>query len=188
LQAIDLYEDIWGKELLGGRSEELTRLKTLFTPEDENAQPSAKEEDDEKPDFTPGKDKFDPKIDGSVMAGAAVVPRRTYTPPAVVVRPSIQPRQVVVPPRIVKNVKPRYPRRALRKRIEAEVTLHLNIDANGKVQMTEVVYVNAPRYRKNFIKAAERAALKTKFAPKMVNGRPVAASRVSKRYIFQLNR
>jgi len=75
----------------------------------------------------------------------------------------------------------------MRANIEAVVTLKLNIDATGKVAMTELVNVEARKYRKSFIKAAERAALRTRFHPKTVGGKPEAAMGVLKRYRFQLD-
>lgn len=93
----------------------------------------------------------------------------------------------IVPPRVRKEVNPRYPRKALRREIEALVTLKLNIDETGKVAMTELVNVEAVRYGKSFVKAAERAALRTRFHPKTVNGNPEATVGVLKRYRFTLD-
>ncbi|MGB6230931.1 MAG: TonB family protein, partial [Litorimonas sp.] len=74
---------------------------------------------------------------------------------------------------------------ALRRGVEASVILSLNIDADGRVAMTEVLSVQADRYADDFVKAAERAALRTRFQPKTVGGRPVPASGVRKRYRFE---
>jgi len=62
----------------------------------------------------------------------------------------------------------------------------LSIDDKGEVKMTEVVSARAPRYRKDFIKAAERAALRTKYYPKKVDGKAIATGGVLKRYRFQI--
>ena len=51
--------------------------------------------------------------------------------------------------------------------------------------MTELVRVDAQKYGKSFVKAAERAALRTRFHPKTV-GKAQPAVGVIKRYRFQL--
>ncbi|XLW30440.1 energy transducer TonB [Litorimonas sp. RW-G-Af-16] len=88
-------------------------------------------------------------------------------------------------PRVRKNSTPRYPRSAYRRNISGVVTLSLNIDADGDVAMTELVSVQAERYEKDFVKAAERAARKTRFYPKTINGEKVPARGILKRYRFE---
>ena len=73
----------------------------------------------------------------------------------------------------------------MRRKVDAVVTLKLNIDEKGKVAMTELVNVNAARYKKDFVKAAERAAMRTRFHPKTVDGTPQAAIGIVKRYRFE---
>ena len=73
----------------------------------------------------------------------------------------------------------------MRRKVKAIVTLKLNIDEKGKVAMTELVNVQTSRYAKDFVKAAERAAMSTRFHPKTVNGVPRAATGIVKRYRFE---
>jgi len=181
LAAIDLYEDLWGSHLLGSREADIADLRNRI---DEKEEPETTE-NAAKIDFTPGKDKFDQSIDSTKMAGGIIVPERSYIPPTAsveVIRPAVRTQE----PRIKDNVKARYPSRALRRGIEADIVLALNIDDNGEVQLTEVISVIAPRYKKDFIKAAERAALRTKFHPATMNGAPVAAMGIQKTYKFRI--
>ena len=103
--------------------------------------------------------------------------------------PEPEPEKVVeleiIQPTIRRNVTPRYPRKAMRRKIDGLVVLNLNIDEKGRVALTELVEVKAERYGKDFVKAAERAALRTRFNPKMVGGRPTAATGIVKRYRFE---
>lgn len=185
LAALDLYEEMWGSVLLGSRETEVLELRDRL----QEADVSTTEPEKTGEDFTPPPDKFDESIDGTSLAGAIVVAERTYMPPAPVIRtpPSAGPRRVIVKPEIRKDRKPRYPSRAQRRGIEAEVVLALNIDDKGEVQMTEVVSVSARKYRKDFVKAAERAALRTKYYPRTIDGKPVATSGFFRKYIFRLN-
>ncbi len=188
--ALDQYEQVWGSNLTGGREAELTDMQAALTievpeitinSEDENAA--------EKPDFTPtGKDIFPNTVPDDTMAGGNVAfPRGTYIPPRPVERrPAVRRSGNVEEARVRRNVTPRYPSKALRRNIEAEVTLSLYIDDDGDVEMTELVSVSAPRYQRDFIRAAERAALRTRYHPKRINGRAVPSSGVLKRYVFQL--
>jgi len=50
--------------------------------------------------------------------------------------------------------------------------------------MIDVLSVEAERYEKDFVKAAKRAARRTSYYPKTVDGQPRAASGVVKRYKF----
>lgn len=93
----------------------------------------------------------------------------------------------IIGPRIVRNVTPRYPSRALRRGIEATVVLSMDIDEQGEVESTELISVDADRYARDFVRAAERAALRTLFEPKTVGGVPVDAQGVQKRYRFRLD-
>ena len=186
LAAIDLYEDMWGATLLGGREDEVMSLREQLTTEND----PAKDPSEKDIDFTPKPDKFGEDISGTELAGDVVVFERTYVPPAPVIRNTVAtPRNVqITKPKIRKDRRPKYPRKALRRNIEAEVVLALSVDDKGEVQMTEVVSVRAQRYRKDFIKAAERAALRTKYFPKKVDGKPVPATGVLKKYVFKIQR
>ena len=65
------------------------------------------------------------------------------------------------------------------------VVVEMNIDDEGRVAFTDIVSIDAQRYARDFAKAAERAAKRTRFNPKTVNGKAVAAVGVRKRYIFR---
>ncbi|MEM7727718.1 MAG: energy transducer TonB [Pseudomonadota bacterium] len=93
----------------------------------------------------------------------------------------------VIAPRVRRNATPRYPRRALRRGEEAVVTLSLTVDREGRVAQTELVGIEADRYADDFIRAAERAALRTRFEPQTVGGVPVEARGIRKRYRFELD-
>ena len=90
----------------------------------------------------------------------------------------------IIAPRVIRNVTPRYPRRAERRGIDAVVILSLIIGTNGRVEEVELVSVDANRYEDDFVREAERAALRTRFQPKTVGGVPTEAVGVQKRYRF----
>jgi len=184
LAALDLYEEMWGSVLLGSRESEVTELRDRLSQDPEQVEKTAENQED----FTPAPDKFDESIDGTQLAGGVVVVERTYIPPTTTVRPpvNVQPRSVIVKPKVRKDRRPKYPSKALRRGVEAEVILALSIDDEGEVQMTEVVSVRASKYRKDFIKASERAAMRTKYHPQTVDGKPVAVSGFFRKYVFEI--
>jgi len=61
----------------------------------------------------------------------------------------------------------------------------MDIDERGRVDFVETISVETERYAKDFRRAAERAAKRTRFNPKTINGKPVPARNIRKRYIFQ---
>jgi TonB family protein len=93
----------------------------------------------------------------------------------------------IIGPRVRRNETPRYPRRALRRGVEAVVTLSLTINESGRVETVELVEVDASRYADDFVKEAERAALRTEFDPRTVGGVPIETEGVRKRYRFELD-
>lgn len=188
LAALELYEKLWGSNLLGGRQDEIVFLKKSIGALQDTIDPSDDPVEDEKQDFAPPPDKFDDSVSGTEMAGGVIIPRRSYIPPVQTPVTIAPPRRqaIVQPARVIKNKDARYPKRALRKGVTAEVTLALNVDDQGRVQMTELVSIRARKYQKDFIKAAERAALRTEYSPQTINGRPVPATGVLKRYVFRV--
>ncbi|WP_298913113.1 energy transducer TonB [uncultured Algimonas sp.] len=90
-------------------------------------------------------------------------------------------------PQVRRNATPRYPRRAMRRGEEAVVTLSLTIDADGRVSRADVIDVQADRYTNDFVREAERAAMRTRFHPRTVNGVPVETRGIRKRYRFELD-
>jgi len=181
LATLDSFEAEWGGSLLGGRDDEIRDLRNeILQTEDVLKTPSRK--------LTDLKSPIPKTVPDSMLAGGPrpVAPQPTIVQPT---EPTPEPRRVVeldvVQPKIRRSVTPRYPRKAMRRKIDAIVTLKLNIDEKGKVAMTELVDVQASRYEKSFIKAAERAAMRTRFHPKTVGGVPQAATGVVKRYRFE---
>ena len=179
LGAIQVYEQQWGSSYLGGRDSDIRALREELELDPE---PIPDRE------LTGGKSPIPITVPDNVMVGG---PRRA--PPPAPVRPPapVQKRAVNTPvitaPKITRNVTPRYPRRAQRRGINAVVELSLSIDAEGEVQMVEVLRVEAERYKKQFVKAAERAALKTRYSPQTVGGRAVPAQGIKKRYVFKMD-
>lgn len=176
--AIQDYETKWGSNLLGARNDELTRLREDVL--------GTENEDLPERSFEGGPSPIPENIPDTELAGAPR-PVITYVPPSRPIAPETSEQSVVVttPLRVRRNVTPRYPRKALRRNVEAVVTLKLNIDDRGRVAMTEVVSVEAERYERDFIKAAERAAMRTRYHPRTENGQPVPVSGVTKRYRFE---
>lgn len=94
----------------------------------------------------------------------------------------------IVEPKVRYKKSPTYPRKARRRRIEADVVLELAIDDGGRVRQARVVSVRANRYSSDFVKAATRAARRTRFYPQTIGGRPVAMSGYVQKYAFRNNR
>ena len=187
--ALDRYANLWGPALIGGRKDEVGFFRAAL----ENAVPALAEfEDgtitDELPDFAPSPESpISETVPDEQMAGALrEVPRGTYIPP--IRRPGFSSAEPVSTElRIRRNVSPNYPSRAERRGIEAVVTLSLFVDDDGDVEMIDVISVSAPRYEKDFVRAAKRAARRTRFHPRRENGRNVPTPGVIKRYVFQLD-
>jgi len=179
LTALDDFEAQWGGALLGGRDSEINKLRAeIMETADTPKAPSRK--------LTDLKSPIPKSVPDTILAGG---PRPTAPPPIIrPVDPTPPPAKVVelavVQPKVRRSVTPRYPRKAMRRKVGATVTLKLNIDEKGKVAMTELVGVKAERYEKSFIKAAERAAMRTRFHPKTVGGNPQATTGILKTYRF----
>ena len=181
LAILDGFETKWGGSLLGGRDDEIRALRNeILETEEAIKTPSRKLKDLKSP--------IPKNVPDTMLAGG---PRPVAPPPSIIqpVEPPPEPERVVeldiVQPKIRRSVTPRYPRKAMRRKVKAVVTLKLNIDEKGKVAMTELVDVQASRYAKDFVKAAERAAMRTRFHPKTVGGTPQATTGVVKRYRFE---
>jgi len=180
LAILDRFEAEWGGSLLGGRDTEIRDLRQeILQTEDLPKAPTRKLKDLKSP--------IPKNVPDTMLAGG---PRPVVIQP--IIRPSEpepEPEKIVelniVQPKVRRNVTPRYPRKAMRRKINAIVTLKLNIDEKGKVAMTELVAIDAKRYGKDFVKAAERAAMRTRFHPKTVDGTPQAATGIVKRYRFE---
>ena len=178
LAAIETYEQAWGASYLGGRDDDIRALREALEIEPEPV-PSR--------ELTGVKSPIPKNVPDSVMVGGP----RAVTPPPAIVRPFVPPpvaapKRQIVEAKVRKKVTPKYPRRAYRRNVSAVVELSLSIDDEGEVQMTEVLSVTAKRYERDFIKAAERAAMRTRYSPKTIDGKAVPTSGIVKRYVFKL--
>lgn len=181
LKALSRYEAIWDTRLLGGREEEVKKFRE-----------NMKLDTDVLPDRN-----LPVEIDGNIqnmpgdalVGGARIAPQMGYIPPPVSRVPVTLniPQDIVEPARVRRNKNPRYPRRALERGVSAVVVLDLYIDARGRVDMTELVLVDAQRYAKDFVKAAERAAMRTRYHPRLLNGAPVPTQALQKTYRFEVD-
>ena len=180
LAALDTYESVWGPNLLGGRAEDIReRREELMALADEEATPSRQLDEEPSP------------IPESINAGAMAGGPSIYLPPATLPPlpappPAPVTRSVETPPRVVSSPKPRYPSSAMRRGVEATVTIAMDIDERGRVEDARVVSVDARRYGKEFARAARRAAKRTRFDPRRIDGEAVPTLNVTKRYRFQL--
>lgn len=181
LGVIQAYEREWGGAYLGGRESELSTLRGSL------------ETETVLPDRTlkGGPSPIPTHITDNVMVGGPrVITSRPIRPQPRPTRP-VPPKPVVEAyvPQITRNMTPRYPSRALRRDVEGVVELSLNIDERGRVRMTELIGVDTDggRYEKDFIRASERAAMRTRYKPYIVNGEPQPVSGVIKRYRFKLD-
>jgi protein TonB len=68
------------------------------------------------------------------------------------------------------RISPQYPRQAAMDRIEGSVTMEFIVNPDGTVRNVRIVSANPPGV---FEQAAITAALKWKFKPKVVDGKPV---------------
>ena len=116
------------------------------------------------------------------LAGAATMP----APRPQQTHPEARPAPVIVEAKVKFSKRPIYPKRAKHKGVEAVVVLRLFIDARGRVARSEVIEIKARRYKKSFIRAAKRAALGSRFTPKTMDGRAVATSAYTRKYVFAL--
>ena len=183
LAALDSYEAVWGADVLGGRGSEIRALRTELEGVEGEPEPLPSRA------LEGGASPIPESINAGRMAGGPVV---TVAPPPVRVvpparpAPAPRPTRVEIPPRVLRAPPPRYPRSAQRRGVEAVVTLSMDVDDRGRVEDVRIVSVDAPRYGKDFARAARRAAKRTEFEPRMLDGRPVPTANVQKRYRFEL--
>lgn len=81
------------------------------------------------------------------------------------------------------KVQPIYPRRALQRGLEGYVLLEFVVTETGSVRDPVVIKSDPPNI---FDRAAINAALKFKYKPKMVDGKPVAVAGVRNNIKFEL--
>ena len=83
------------------------------------------------------------------------------------------------------QVEPVYPRRAQSRGIEGYVVMTLTVTPNGTVKDVKVIEAQ-PEHM--FEQAAVEAALKNKYKPKIVDGRPITVTGVRYRITFEMER
>ena len=173
-KAIAKYTDAWGTLVRAGNLEELNKEST----------------DEDEPGFKPitKKSRFAGKGDAGDLVGAPIV-RQPVRPPTRPIAPRTRPGSpVIVDAKVRSKKSPTYPRSAKRRKIPGYVTLALDIDRRGRVVDTRVISVEARRYERDFVKAATRAAKRTRFHPKTINGRAVPTRGFVQRYAFKVSR
>ena len=79
---------------------------------------------------------------------------------------------------------PIYPRKAKRRKINATVILSMDIDARGRVTHVKLVSIDAKRYKREFVRAARRAARRSRFYPEIRNHKPVKHAHYLRTYTF----
>ena len=181
LEEIENYSQRWGANLLGGRSQAIEDLtRHILALPDRSNRPSRR--------LRTGDSPISAEILDSRLLGEPpreIVSAPIYRP---VTRAAITPqlrKDTIIAPKVRRQITPRYPRKALNRNIEAQVTLRINIDEKGRVKLAELVDVTAPRYEKDFVQAARRAALRTRYEPQTINGKAVATSGLQKKYSFK---
>ncbi|GGO10689.1 protein TonB [Iodidimonas muriae] len=80
------------------------------------------------------------------------------------------------------RIQPQYPRRAAERGIEGYVIVELTVTPQGTVEDVRIIEADPRGY---FERAAEQAAYKFKYKPKVVNGEPIAVDGVQ--YMFSFN-
>lgn len=178
--AVEAYQQSWGR-YLGARDEEIAKLiEDVETLPTEETQPDRTLPRDPEQYAGIPDDRLAGGPDGRF--GPRIVFRPLDRRP---VNPDVLDGPVIAP-RVLRNATPRYPRRALRRGEEAIVVLSLTIDEGGRVSETELIDIVANRYADDFIREAERAALRTRFEPQTIGGIPVETSGIQKRYRFEM--
>ncbi len=177
LLALETYETLWDTALLGGRAQAAMRIRKILSAET-GALPSRDLPID--PDDIPDAD--------NLAGGAGSTKGVTYRPPDNPFGDAyVQIDDVIKAPKLRRNVRPHYPRRAQNAGAEALIVLRLFVDERGRVEGTQLVTAEADRYERDFIKAAERAALRMRYRPKTINGQPVPDHEgFTKRFRFQI--
>jgi hypothetical protein len=190
LDALNVFEANWGGSYIGTREDDIDRLrKEILGLIETDTLPDRRLEENTSP--------IPDTIPDEVLAGG---PRPKVTKVAKS-DPSDEDEEDIndetesdegdeddksnTPLRVRRNGKLVYPSKAMRRNIGAVVTLKLDINEKGRVETTELVSVDAERYGKDFVKAAERAAMRSRYYAKIVDGEPVAVSGIVKRFRFE---
>ena len=112
------------------------------------------------------------------MAKTFPIPMAETTP--------LPPADTIIDAKIKKDSRPRYPSRAQRREEEADVTISMDIGPDGKVIDARIIKAASGRYASDFGKSALRAAKRTTFTPKTINGVPAPTNGFTRIYKFRL--
>lgn len=118
------------------------------------------------------------------LAGALPMAKTTPIPMAEIIPAAPEP--VVTEASVSKDRQPRYPSRARDRGIEASLTVSMDIGADGKVIDARVIKPASGKYAADFGRAAVRAAKRTRFNPKTIDGEPAPTNGYTRRYTFQI--
>lgn len=99
----------------------------------------------------------------------------------------VKPMPVITEATIKRRVKPSYPSRARRKGVEAVVTISMDIGADGRVKDARIVKAATGDYAADFGRAALRAAKRTRFNPKLIDGKPAPTNGFTQPYRFTIS-
>lgn len=141
--------------------------------------PEKPEVDETPPPDIPQQD-FD-KIDGNAAVGQVAAPGKLKTKLDLNIGAGLQATDGEYLP-IVK-VAPQYPRRALSKGIEGYVILEYTVTKKGTVENPVVIESKPNRI---FDKSAIKSALRYKYKPRVVDGKPIEVSGVRTKITFEL--
>jgi periplasmic protein TonB len=141
--------------------------------------PEKPEVDETPPPDIPQQD-FD-KIDGNAAVGQVAAPGKLNTKLDLNIGAGLQATDGEYLP-IVK-VAPQYPRRALSKGLEGYVILEYTVTKQGTVENPVVIESKPKRI---FDKAAIKSALRYKYKPRVVDGKPIEVSGVRTKITFEL--
>lgn len=119
------------------------------------------------------------------LAGAAPTVE-IYQPAAVLPAAPPKPKIVIVDAQIERDRKPRYPSRALARGVEASVTVSMDINDEGRVKDARIIQAATGRYAREFGISALRAAKRTRFTPKTIDGVPAPTNGYTRKYTFEI--
>ncbi|NKB36051.1 MAG: TonB family protein [Gammaproteobacteria bacterium] len=142
--------------------------------EPEVRKPEKVKEQPPTPDFVESLDS-----NPEVTIGLIADPGKSLLPKAVYSAPLLNAELIAIV-----DMQPNYPQRALSRDIEGYVIVEFTVSESGSTENIKVLEA----YPENvFDRSALRAASKSRFKPRIVNGKEVAVSGMRKKYTFKLD-
>lgn len=166
----------------GHIAQKLSKNRSLN--EDTGSVPGLSGSDIKLPKRNPANDDVYARLGSDTLAGALPM-ARTYPIETIYVAPPVS-QAIIVEAVISKDSKPRYPSRAQSRGIETNLTVSMDIGVDGKVIEARIVQGASGRYAADFNKAALRAAKRTLFTPKTIDGRAAPTNGFTRSYKFKL--